>query len=367
MPVEVAGAPDLSRSGGRERPLVSMEGWARFEQRARQRRIERRLQAARSAIRSRQWADARAALKELKELDQALPELDALALQLAEAEKRTGPHRGAFAAAAAAFVTVLLAASWIENTGLLPSYPLLKTAPLAPVPEGLLASRDIAVDLRDVAVDLPVATAGGVETVLADDPIIDPPPVPVPPARPVATLLPSPASLPAPAPLAPSVSLPPQVEVPRAAAPEPVFAPPVRPPAPPAPPATSAANAAVTAAVDVAPAAVVVDDATQVRALLQKYQAAYERLDAGLVHAVWPGVNQAALARAFGGLESQALDFKACYIQLRGATADVLCTGSTRYVPKVGSREPRVEQLAWNFTLRKKANDWEIETARAEK
>jgi hypothetical protein len=44
-----------------------------------------------------------------------------------------------------------------------------------------------------------------------------------------------------------------------------------------------------------------------------------------------------------------------------------LCTGSSRYVPKVGSREPRVEQLEWNFTLRKKANDWEIETARAER
>jgi hypothetical protein len=110
-----------------------------------------------------------------------------------------------------------------------------------------------------------------------------------------------------------------------------------------------------------------VDESAQVRAVLQKYQAAYERLDAGMVHAVWPGVNEAALSRAFDGLESQALDFKACYIQLRGATADVLCTGSTRYVPKVGSREPRVEQLAWNFKLRKSANDWEIETARAER
>jgi hypothetical protein len=121
------------------------------------------------------------------------------------------------------------------------------------------------------------------------------------------------------------------------------------------------------AARDGVPTAGSVDDDAQVKAVLQKYRAAYERLDAASVHAVWPGVNEAALSRAFGGLESQALDFKACYIQLRGATADVLCTGSSRYVPKVGSREPRVEQLEWNFTLRKKANDWEIETARAER
>ncbi len=85
-----------------------------------------------------------------------------------------------------------------------------------------------------------------------------------------------------------------------------------------------------------------VDESAQVKALLQRYQAAYERLDARLVHAVWPGVNEAALARAFGGLESQALDFKACYIQLRGATADVLCTGSDSVRPEGGQpRAPR--------------------------
>ncbi len=159
------------------------------------------------------------------------------------------------------------------------------------------------------------------------------------------------------------MSSPSQLELPPATAPE-VVAPPARPPVALAPPAAPAASPSA-AALDVAPATV--DESAQVKALLERYQAAYERLDARSVHAVWPGVNEAALARAFGGLESQALDFKACYIQLRGATADVLCTGSTRYVPKVGSREPRVEQLAWNFKLRKSANDWEIETARAER
>jgi uncharacterized membrane protein len=119
--------------------------------------------------------------------------------------------------------------------------------------------------------------------------------------------------------------------------------------------------------VDAAPAPVV-DDAARVRSVVEKYQAAYDRLDAGLVHDVWPGVNEAALARAFEGLQSQTLTFRACDVQLRGSAATVLCTGSTRYVPKIGSREPHVETLAWTFTLRKRANDqWQIESARAER
>lgn len=372
MPITEVGAPDLSRSG-QERPLVSMEGWARFEQRARQRRIEHRLQAARAAVRSRQWTAARDALDELKELDPNLPELAALTDQIARAEAR-GPHthRGAFAVAAAAFVVVLLTASWITNIERPASEPVATTAPSAAVPEALLASRDVAPQLRDLARDLPVATAGSpiTEMVLPDTEPFDPPAVPVPPA-PLATPLPA-AALPAPS----SVSLPPPpVEIAPAPAPEPVDIPPpapaVRAPEAAAPlAATASANSAPPAAVvpaAVPPAAAVVDDGAQVRALLKRYQAAYASLDAGLVQEVWPGVNEAALARAFEGLESQTLTFNRCDVQLRGTTASVACTGTTRYIPKIGSRAPRVEPLAWNFTLRKRADDWEIETARAER
>jgi hypothetical protein len=34
-------------------------------------------------------------------------------------------------------------------------------------------------------------------------------------------------------------------------------------------------------------------------------------------------------------------------------------------VTKIGSREPRIEPLVWNFTLRKLGSDWTIENARA--
>jgi hypothetical protein len=352
--------PD-SKPGG-ERPLVSMEGWARFEQKARQRRIEKRLEAARTAIRTANFADARAALSELKELDPANPDARALASQLERAEKARRPRRaaGAFAAAAAAFVAVVLGASWIGTTGRLQLPPMVAATPPAPVAKALLTSRDL-------ALDIPIATSGAhalpSDTALvSDDAVV--------PETAVEAL--DEAPLVEPQRAVTAAVLPPafvqrELDLPPAAAVEaPALLPPPAPQRMPALPAPLAATATATSgALEAVPG--VVDETSQVRAVLQKYQAAYERLDAEMVHAVWPGVNEVALARAFEGLESQALVFKACDVQLRGATASVVCTGSTRYVPKIGSREPRIESRAWNFTLRKRANDWEIETARAER
>jgi hypothetical protein len=75
-----SGAPGLTDlPSTAERPLVSLEGWARFEARALNRRIERRLEAARSAIQARRIDEARAALAELSEIDASLPMLPELA------------------------------------------------------------------------------------------------------------------------------------------------------------------------------------------------------------------------------------------------------------------------------------------------
>lgn len=125
--------------------------------------------------------------------------------------------------------------------------------------------------------------------------------------------------------------------------------------------------AAVPADRSVPPTRPVVDDDRLVRDTLQRYRTAYEDLDAHSAQAVWPAVNQAALARAFDGLESQTLIFDACSVQLRGESASATCRGSARYVPKVGSREPRVEPRVWNFTLRKNDGGWKIESARAQR
>jgi len=96
-------------------------------------------------------------------------------------------------------------------------------------------------------------------------------------------------------------------------------------PTPPAPPATvpvpspraaaqEAALNAPAAPVEVVTAAAVTppplppmvemtaDDSLLVKQALQRYRVAYEGLDARSAQAVWPAVNQAALARAFDGL-----------------------------------------------------------------
>ena len=81
-------------------------------------------------------------------------------------------------------------------------------------------------------------------------------------------------------------------------------------------------------------------DDTLVRRALQQYKSAYDALDARSAQAVWPVVNERALARAFDGLESQNVTFDACDVHVTGDLARALCRGTTRYVAKVGSREP---------------------------
>jgi hypothetical protein len=107
------------------------------------------------------------------------------------------------------------------------------------------------------------------------------------------------------------------------------------------------------------------DERALVEETLGRYRRAYNRLDAQSAQAVYPGVNAPALARAFDGLESQSLQFDECDIDVRGGSANVTCRGTSRYVTKIGSRDPHVEPRTWDFTLRKDQGAWKIENARA--
>jgi len=153
----------------------------------------------------------------------------------------------------------------------------------------------------------------------------------------------------------------------------PVPPPPIAPPARPLQESTAGevvaamAPRAIAAPAPVPSRVEAVDDRALVQQTLQRYRSAYEGLDAQSAHAVWPAVNQVALARAFNGLESQSLTFDACDVRVRGEAATATCQGSARYVPKVGNREPRIEPRVWNFTLRKSGADWKIDSARADR
>jgi hypothetical protein len=109
------------------------------------------------------------------------------------------------------------------------------------------------------------------------------------------------------------------------------------------------------------------DDEMMIQRVLQRYRAAYQVLDARSARDVWPAVNQAALSRAFGGLESQTLSFDECDVRVRGSAGGATCRGTASYVPKVGSREERVESRTWTFVLRKIGADWVIQSVRTDR
>ena len=276
-------------------------------------------------------------------------------MQAAARPKRSVRAAAPRVAAMLSVAAILLGASWLGSTGFLQSYPMLPTTVLTTAPVAALSSSEIAVDVqaaaaapeesfvRDITDFLPPApverqtVAAAPETAVRFAPLVPPLTAPQEVATTGVVELPPPP---------PAVS-------PAVATVIPIVGASVEPPA-----AAPTAAAAVPAGID---------DGEQVRAALRRYQTAYERLDARMAHDVWPTVDRAALARAFDSLESQTLRFDDCDVQLRGATATATCRGSARYVPKVGSREPRVESRVWSFTLRRFATDWEIETARADR
>jgi hypothetical protein len=412
-----SGAPGLTDLPSiAERPLVSVEGWARFEARARNRRIERRLEAARAAIKARRFDEARAALAELHEIDASLPILPELAAQLAVAEQPSAKRPiviGPYLAAAATFAALMMAASWLNDESLRPlhSFPIAQMTAAAPMVETSLPS-DAAALSADFVLDTPAATsgeiAGAIDATTPVVPVVAPSPDRVVPQTAEAlgrrapdAVVPRASDTVVPRavdPVAPRVA---ETVAPRAAGaiaePPPAVARELQPPPgaivertwepPPSPPVravealssppAAASSAASGAAVAAAPAparapaevprTVEVDETRLVRDVLSRYQAAYDRLDAGLAHDVWPTVNQAALARAFGDLESQSITVNNCDVSLRADTAAATCKGLARYTPKVGSRQARVESRVWNFTLRKQARGGLIETARAER
>jgi hypothetical protein len=342
---------DPTTSPGLRVGAVSSDGLARFEARARQRRAARRMAAATEAIGKRRLADARQALDEIRELDPEHPDLEAREAELAAAALSSSRHvrAGRWLAAAAVFIAVVLGATWLETARIddsLTAYPIAEIGTLVPDtglglgrpeveppdPIEVATTDDLAVTVKVLALEKPTTIAAVVTA---------------------ARTVPEPASV-----LGPPVEL--------AVAP---VALPIGPP-----PVTAAASiAAIPVALPSAPASSAAsasagpDDEQLVQRTLQRYRNAYEALDARSAHAVWPGVNEPALERAFQGLESQTLSFNACDVELRGVGATAVCRGSARYVPKVGSRDPRVEPRVWNFTLRRAGADWQIENARVDR
>jgi hypothetical protein len=105
------------------------------------------------------------------------------------------------------------------------------------------------------------------------------------------------------------------------------------------------------------------DPSTRVTQVLNQYARAYDQLDTSAARAVWPTVDERALARAFAGLQSQDVDFDNCSIDVKGVRASASCRGRASYVGKVGNGDTRTEPREWNFELTLQGDDWKIAKA----
>lgn len=103
-------------------------------------------------------------------------------------------------------------------------------------------------------------------------------------------------------------------------------------------------------------------DEDEVRHVLSRYQSAYDRLDARSAKEIWPSLNERALARAFEGLQSQDVAFSACRLDVSGSRAQASCSGTARYVQRVGSKRSQQEARQWTFKLSKESNAWTIDS-----
>ena len=329
--------------------------YVKFEQRARRRRVDGRLDAARAAIDDGRIRAAAWALDEVIDLDPNLPELAALTARFDELRRATVTHRrGPWVFAAGVFGIAFFGASWLQDLS-----PVIVSRRM-PSASSLLAAVAPPVTIAErLAVGGTTVEPTRTDAAAPNEPrfrVPDPPPAPRMTAR-AATPVESPSRVRVAAP----VESPSPIRVAETARTMP------EPPAPAPPPVAAPAPSPVAAATPVPSSADAPDDSRLVRRVLQRYRTAYDGLDARSAQEVWPAVNQAALARAFNGLQSQSLTFDACDVKLRGEAATATCRGSARYVTKFGSRDPRVESLVWNFTLHKTGSDWQIDSARAER
>jgi len=104
-------------------------------------------------------------------------------------------------------------------------------------------------------------------------------------------------------------------------------------------------------------------DEEKIRAVLDQYAAAYSRLDASAASAIFPGIDQRALARAFDGLASQKVSLGTCDVRTVTESAMVDCSGSSTWTPKIGGGT-RTESRRWQFRLRNESGDWRIVAAK---
>jgi hypothetical protein len=124
------------------------------------------------------------------------------------------------------------------------------------------------------------------------------------------------------------------------------------------PPVAPETTAPAATAVAVTPTSVY--GISAIESVLNSYVKAFNMLDVGAAKAVWPGVDEKALGRAFAGLQQQEFQLGPCQIDIKSVVAVARCQGVARYVPRVGTRNIRSERRRWTFYLGQHDKAWSI-------
>jgi hypothetical protein len=131
--------------------------------------------------------------------------------------------------------------------------------------------------------------------------------------------------------------------------------------------APAAASSAASSAAPVARAVLVAPrrEEESILLVLHEYESAVGRKDPVAAKAVWPALDDRALARAFNDLQSHSLALEDCGVTVAtsNAAARARCQGVATYLPKVGRRKPINASHEWTFNLSKTGGDWQIESA----
>jgi hypothetical protein len=382
---------------------TASQQWLSFELRMRRRRAERCLLRANEALEAGRVEDARRAVAEAREMAPSMPELAALEAGIAALVRRRARARYARLASVAAGLTMLALTTlvvwpaWIgsspepdRNAGAhadsvvppaaavaSPASPVVEPLPEQPAPEPSL-EQPAPEPLREQAAPEPLR-----EQAAAEPPRAQPAPElrREQPAPEVRREQPAPGpsrEQPAPGLLAsrdgavlqprepvseatsgtrPSArSLEPEATpgTPLKLSPLPAFdtTPPPAPPPLEAGVATSTAGGLDTRSGTQA-------DSAAIRRALARYEAAYSNLDVSAARAVWPTLDQRALARAFDGLAMQRISLNDCDVVVTGATARATCAGTAAWTAKVGGGR-RTQARRWAFQLKNADGTWQI-------
>jgi len=86
---------------------------------------------------------------------------------------------------------------------------------------------------------------------------------------------------------------------------------------------------------------------------------AFTSYNAGIAPPTPPPASQA--SDVYTANTTQTFDFDDCRIEVNGARANAVCSGTASFVPAVGSKTPRVESRRWTFQLARVGGRWIME------